>query len=158
MSPFKALYGRKCKTPLMWSEVGERPFFGPESIEEAVENVAKVRENLKIAQSRQKSYADKRRRELTFEVGDHVYPKVSPLRGTPEVPCERKTCPKVCWTLHDYPKVRRSSLQATVAGRACRSTPSVPCVIVTQMPLSTRRIHTRRSSGSAGHTRVHGVS
>ena len=49
MSPFEALYGRKCRTPLMWSEVGERPFFRPESIEEAAENVTKVRENLKIA-------------------------------------------------------------------------------------------------------------
>ncbi|WVZ93016.1 hypothetical protein U9M48_039039 [Paspalum notatum var. saurae] len=49
---------------------------------EAAENVAKVRENLRIAQSRQKSYADKRRRELTFEEGEFVYLKVSPLRGT----------------------------------------------------------------------------
>jgi hypothetical protein len=49
MSPFEELYGRKCRTPLVWSEVRERPFFGPESIEEAAENVTKVRENLKIA-------------------------------------------------------------------------------------------------------------
>ena len=49
MSPFEELYGRKCRTPLVWSEVGERPFFGPESIEEAAKNVTKVRENLKIA-------------------------------------------------------------------------------------------------------------
>jgi transposase InsO family protein len=49
MAPFEALYGRKCRTPLMWSEVGERTFFGPASIVEAEENVAKVRENLKIA-------------------------------------------------------------------------------------------------------------
>jgi hypothetical protein len=94
MSPFKALYGRKCKTPLMWSEVGERPFFGPESIEEAVENVAKVRENLKTAQSRQKSYANKRWRELTFEVGDHIYLKVSPLRGTRRFHVKGKLAPR----------------------------------------------------------------
>jgi transposase InsO family protein len=65
MAPFEALYGRKCRTPLAWSEVGERTLFGPEIIEEAEEKVEKVRENLRIAQSRQKSYADKRRRELT---------------------------------------------------------------------------------------------
>ena len=82
MSPFEVSYGRKCRTPLMWSEVGEPPFFGTESIEEVVENVAKIRENLKTAQGRQKSYADKRRRDLSFEVGDHVYLKVSPLHGT----------------------------------------------------------------------------
>jgi hypothetical protein len=80
MAPFEALYGRKCRTPLAWSEVGERALFGPAIIEEeAEEKVEKVRENLKIAQSRQKSYADKRRRELTFAVGDRVYLKVSPL-------------------------------------------------------------------------------
>jgi hypothetical protein len=49
MSPFEALYGRKCRTPLMWSETGERLYFGPDSIVEAEENVAKIRENLKIA-------------------------------------------------------------------------------------------------------------
>jgi hypothetical protein len=82
MAPFEALYGRKCRTPLMWSEVGGRTFFGPAAIVEAEEHVAKVRENLKIAQSRQKSYADPKRRDVSFEVGDHVYLKVSPLRGT----------------------------------------------------------------------------
>jgi hypothetical protein len=61
MAPFEALYGIKCRTLLMWSEVGERIFFGPAAIVEAEENVAKVRENLKIAQSRQKSYADRNR-------------------------------------------------------------------------------------------------
>jgi hypothetical protein len=49
MAPFEALYGRKCQTPLMWSEVGERTFFGPATIVEAEENVAKIIENLKIA-------------------------------------------------------------------------------------------------------------
>ena len=94
MSPFEALYGRKCRTPLMWSEVGERSFFGPESIKEATENVTKVRENLKIAQSRQKSYTDKRWRELVFEVGDQVYLKVSPLRGTRRFHVKGKLAPR----------------------------------------------------------------
>jgi hypothetical protein len=62
MSPFEGLYGRKCRTPLAWSEVGERTLIGPAIIEEEKEKVEKVRENLRVAQSRQKSYADKRRR------------------------------------------------------------------------------------------------
>ena len=62
MSPFEALYGRKCRTPLMWSETGERSFFSPDAIVEAEEDVAKIRENLKVAQSRQKSYADKKKK------------------------------------------------------------------------------------------------
>jgi len=60
MSPFEALYGRRCRTPLMWSEVGERSLFGPDMIKEAKKQVAKVQKNLKAAQSRQKSYADTR--------------------------------------------------------------------------------------------------
>ena len=79
MSPFEALYGRKCRTPLMWSKVKERSFFGPTKIEDAKEGVTQVRENLRIAQSRQKSYVDKRQRDLEFEVGDYIYLKVSPL-------------------------------------------------------------------------------
>jgi hypothetical protein len=66
LSPFEALYGRKCRTPLMWSQVGERAFFGPAKIKEAEAGVAQVRENLRIAQSQQKSYVDNRRRDLEF--------------------------------------------------------------------------------------------
>jgi hypothetical protein len=82
MSPFEALYGRKCRTPLMWSEVGERILLKPSLIKEAEDRVAEIREKLKEAQSRQKSYSNKRRRELSFIVGDFVYLKVSPIRGT----------------------------------------------------------------------------
>ena len=58
MAPFEALYGRKCRTPLYWSETGESQLFGPEIIKEAERQVQIVRENLKVAHSRQKSYAD----------------------------------------------------------------------------------------------------
>jgi hypothetical protein len=81
MSPFEALYGRKCRTPLYWDQTGERQFFGPELIQEAEEQVCIIWENLRVTQTRQKSYADNRRRPLEFEEGDHVYLKVSPLRG-----------------------------------------------------------------------------
>jgi hypothetical protein len=80
MSPFEALYGRKCRTPLYWDQTRERRFFGPELIQEAEEQVRIIRENLRVAQTRQKSYADNRR-PLEFEEGDYVYLKVSPLRG-----------------------------------------------------------------------------
>ena len=63
-----------------WSEAGERSFFGPDMVGEAEEQVRLVQANLRIAQSRQKNYADKRRRPLMFEVGDHVYLRVSPMK------------------------------------------------------------------------------
>jgi hypothetical protein len=80
MSPFQALYGRSCGTSLHWDQPGEKHVFGPDILLEAEDNIKMVRENLKIAQSRQESYANTRR-ELNFEVGDFVYLKVSPIRG-----------------------------------------------------------------------------
>ena len=81
MAPFEALYGRACRTPLCWDEVGERSITGPELVQKLVETVKVIRERLRTAQSRQKSYADRRRRPLEFQVGDHVFLKVSPMRG-----------------------------------------------------------------------------
>src|SRR5688572_13056005 len=94
MSPFEALYGRNCRTPLHWDEPGERQVFGPDILLEAKENIRMVRENLKAAQSRQQSYADTRRRELSFEVGDYVYLKVSPIKGTKRFAVKGKLAPR----------------------------------------------------------------
>ena len=93
VAPFEALYGRKCRTPLYWSETGESQLFGPEIIKEAERQVQVVRENLKVTQSRQKSYANTRRRELTFE-GEFVYLKVSPIRGLCRFKVKGKLSPR----------------------------------------------------------------
>ena len=66
MAPFEALYRRSCRTPLNWSEAGEKNFFGPDIVGEAEEQVQVIQKNLKIAQSRQKSYADKKRQSILF--------------------------------------------------------------------------------------------
>jgi hypothetical protein len=93
MSPFQALYGRSCRTPMQWDQPGEKQVFGPDILLEAEENIKMVRENLKIAQSRQRSYADTRRRELSFEVRDFVYLKVSPIRGVRRFGVKGKLAP-----------------------------------------------------------------
>nr|ABA96440.2 retrotransposon protein, putative, Ty3-gypsy subclass [Oryza sativa Japonica Group] len=94
MAPFEALYGRKCRTPLFWDQTGERQLFGTEVLAEAEEKVRIIRERLRIAQSRQKSYADNRRRELTFEAGDYVYLRVTPLRGVHRFQNKGKLAPR----------------------------------------------------------------
>jgi hypothetical protein len=81
MAPFEALYGRRCCTPLNWSEPVERSFFRPDMVKETEEKVRRIIHNLKKAQARQKSYVDKRRMPLYFLVGDYVYLKVSPMKG-----------------------------------------------------------------------------
>ena len=94
MAPFEVLYGRKCRTPLNWSETGEGLVFGPDILCEAEERVQLVREHLKTAKSRQKSYADSRRRHMTFRVGDHVYLRVTPLKGTQRFHVKGKLAPR----------------------------------------------------------------
>ncbi|XP_070029718.1 uncharacterized protein [Nicotiana sylvestris] len=70
MAPYEALYGRRYRSPVGWFELAEVPLIGPEFVCEALEKVQLIRERLKAAQSRQKSYSDKRHRELEFMVGD----------------------------------------------------------------------------------------
>jgi hypothetical protein len=94
MAPFEMLYGRRCQTPLFWNETGEQKVFGPDILQEVEKQVRMVRENLRVAQSRQKSYADHRRRELNFEAGDFVYLKVSPMRDLRRFKVRGKLAPR----------------------------------------------------------------
>jgi hypothetical protein len=94
MSSFEALYDRKCRTPLYWDQTGERQFFGSKLIQEAEKQVRIIQENLKVAQTRQKSYVDNRRRPMEFEEGDHVYLKVSPLHGMRRFKVKGKLSPR----------------------------------------------------------------
>ncbi|GKA61211.1 putative nucleotidyltransferase, ribonuclease H [Tanacetum coccineum] len=93
-TPFELLYGRKCRAPICWDEVGERLIEGPELIEITNEKVVVAKEKLKEARSRQKSYADKHRRDLEFQVGDRVFLKVSPFRGVKRFGIKGKLSPR----------------------------------------------------------------
>jgi hypothetical protein len=94
MAPFEALYGRRCQTPLSWSKTGERKIFGPDLVIEAEDKVKVIQANLKIAQSRQKSYADQRRKPLQFQVGDFVYLRVSPTKSIQRFGINGKLAPR----------------------------------------------------------------
>nr|GEX91103.1 putative reverse transcriptase domain-containing protein [Tanacetum cinerariifolium] len=80
-APFEALYGRKCRSPVYWSEVEDSQLTGPELIRETTEKIVQIKNRLLTARSRQKSYADVRRKPMDFEVGDKVMHKVSPWKG-----------------------------------------------------------------------------
>jgi hypothetical protein len=94
MAPFEALYGRRCRTPLNWSEPGERYFFRPDLVKETEDKVQKIIHNMKKAQTRQKSYVDRRRQPLCFLVGDYVYLKVSPMKGVSRFGIKGKLAPR----------------------------------------------------------------
>jgi hypothetical protein len=98
MAPFEELYGRRCRTPLSWSQTGERKIFGPNLVTEAEEKVKTIQSNLKAAQSRQKSYADIRRRPLQFQVRDFVYLRVSPTWGVQRFGVKEKLAPRYIGT------------------------------------------------------------
>ncbi|GJW64099.1 putative reverse transcriptase domain-containing protein [Tanacetum coccineum] len=78
---FEALYGRKCRSPIIWAEIGEGQLIGPELVQETTEKISQIKDRLKAARDRQKSYADKRRKPLEFSMGDYVLLKVSPWKG-----------------------------------------------------------------------------
>ncbi|WVZ90825.1 hypothetical protein U9M48_037085 [Paspalum notatum var. saurae] len=85
-APFEALYGIRCRTPLHWNQPGEKQVLGPDIIKEAEEQMQVVWENMRVTQSR--------RRELSFEVGDYVYQKVSPMRGLHRFKVKGKLAPR----------------------------------------------------------------
>lgn len=94
MAPFEALYGKKCRAPTCWDEVGERVIEGPDLVRIITEKVAVAKEKLKEARSRQKSYADIHRRALEFTPGEHVFLKVSPWKGVRRFGLKGKLSPR----------------------------------------------------------------
>src|ERR1043166_295006 len=93
-APFEALYGRECRTPLCWSETGEGKLTKLDFVQETTDKIAVIKERLKAARDRQKSYADNRRKPLVFNVGDKVLLKVSPWRGTVRFGRKGKLAPR----------------------------------------------------------------
>ncbi|GJY24436.1 hypothetical protein Tco_0398094 [Tanacetum coccineum] len=80
-APFEALYGRNCRTPITWAEVGESKLFGLEIVQETTDKIVQIKERLKAARDRQKSNTDNHQKPLEFSVGDKVLLKVSPRKG-----------------------------------------------------------------------------
>ena len=94
MAPFEALYGRPCRSPSCWLEAGEKLVLGPDFIRDATEKIDLIRHRMKEAQSRQKSYADNRRRKLEFSVGDFVFIRISPMKGVVRFSRSGKLAPR----------------------------------------------------------------
>jgi len=94
MAPFKALYGRRCRTSLCWFESGECALLGPDVVQETTEKVKMIQEKMRASQSRQKSYHDKRRKNIEFQVGDHVFLRVNLVTGVGRALKCRKWTPR----------------------------------------------------------------
>ncbi|GJS25232.1 putative reverse transcriptase domain-containing protein [Tanacetum coccineum] len=89
-APYEALYGRKCRSPVCWSKVGDSQLTGPKLIRETTEKIVQIKNRLLTSRSRQKSYADRRTKPLEFEVGDMILARVGPVAYTLDLPEELK--------------------------------------------------------------------
>jgi hypothetical protein len=94
MTPFEVLYGCRYCTPLNWIKPREKMIFGPDLVEEAKMTVSRIQDNLRVTKSRQESYENKRCWPLEFAVRDHVYLKVSPMKGMQMFGMKRKLAPR----------------------------------------------------------------
>ena len=94
MPPYEALYGRKCRSPVYWDDVGERKILGPKLVQQTKESVELIRDRLKAAQDRQKKYANPARKDIHFEPGEPVLLKVSPWKGLTRFGKKGKISPK----------------------------------------------------------------
>ena len=111
MASYEALYGRPCRSPLCWIEVGESSITGPDLIRDTSEKVNLIRQRLLMAQSRQKSYPDVRRRPLEFKVGGHVFLKVMLKRGVVRMSTRpREAITEVYWAFRDTREGRHYSV------------------------------------------------
>ncbi|GKA32870.1 putative reverse transcriptase domain-containing protein [Tanacetum coccineum] len=79
--PYEVLYGRKCRSPVCWAKVGEAQLTGPKLIQETTEKIVLIKQRMQVAQDQQKSYADRKRKPMEFEVKDRVILKVLPWKG-----------------------------------------------------------------------------
>ncbi|KAL0556010.1 hypothetical protein IC582_004514 [Cucumis melo] len=95
MALFEALYGRCCRSPVCWGEVGEQRMLGPELVQTTNAVIQKIRARMLTAQSRQKSYADERRKDLEFDVEDTVFLKVAPMKGVLRFEKKGKLSPRI---------------------------------------------------------------
>ena len=109
MAPYEALYGRKCISPLNW-EVGERQLTSPELVQITSEKVPIIQKRLNTTFSRQKSYADPKRNDVSFSPGDLVFLKVSPMKGVMRFGKKGKANSKVHWAVPDSSTSWRSGL------------------------------------------------
>ncbi|GKB84078.1 putative reverse transcriptase domain-containing protein [Tanacetum coccineum] len=91
---FEALYGRKCRSPILWAEVKEGQLIGPELVQKTTKKISQIKDRVKVVRDRQKSYADKRRKPLEFSVGDYVLLKVSPWKGVVRFGKKGKIAPR----------------------------------------------------------------
>ena len=152
MAPYEALYERKYRLPVHWDEAGEKKYLGPNLVEQASKAIPKIRQRMKTAQSRQKSYANKRRRSLEFEAGDKVFLKTSPVKGMMRFRQKGKLSPRYVGPFEILERVGKVAYRLALLTRDVRIAGRVPRV-------NAEKIHRRfRSHFEVPRSRDHAGS
>ena len=110
MASYEALYGRRCRTPMYWTELDEHKIIGSDLVKDMEEKVRIIQQRLKATNDRQKSYANLKRKDIEFEVGDKVFLKASPWKKDTPLWKIRKTESKIHWPLPDFRKSWTNSI------------------------------------------------
>jgi len=139
MAPFEALYGRRCRTPLSWCQARERKIYGPDLVIEAEEKVRVIQKNLEIAQSRQKSYFDKRRKPIQFELGDFCLSLSLPHQRSAEIWSNRKTRTPLHWFLWNHWEMRTRGLSSQTSNQTFSYSWCIPCLTTQEVCPSSDR-------------------
>ncbi|GKA00084.1 putative reverse transcriptase domain-containing protein [Tanacetum coccineum] len=126
-APYEALYGQKCRSPICWAEVGEAQLTGPELIQETTEKIVLIKQRMQAAQDRQKSYADRKRKPMEFEVGDRVHAQGLPWKGVVRS-VSGASDPRYGRTFQGISKSWKGCLQTGTSSRVEQSSPHFPCI------------------------------
>ncbi|GJW36043.1 putative reverse transcriptase domain-containing protein [Tanacetum coccineum] len=119
-APFEALYGRKCRSPICWAEVGDTQLTRPEIVRETKEKIIQIKHRLQALRDRQRSYTNKRRKPLEFQVGDKVMLKVSPWKGVIRFGKRGKLNPRYIGPFKIIAKVGTVAYQLELPGQLSR--------------------------------------
>ncbi|GJY60948.1 putative reverse transcriptase domain-containing protein [Tanacetum coccineum] len=119
-APFEALYGRKCRSPVCWAEVGEVQLTGPDLVQETTEKVIQIKQRIHAARDRKKSYADLKRKPVEFQIGDRVMIKVSPWKGVVRFGKRGKLNPRYVRPLKVLEKVGSVAYRLELPQELCR--------------------------------------
>ncbi|KAJ8765372.1 hypothetical protein K2173_012069 [Erythroxylum novogranatense] len=120
MAPYEALYGRKCRTPVCWTELSENKMIGPDIVKDTEEKIQIIQQRLKAASDRQKSYADLKRKDIEFQVGDKVFLKVSPWKHILRFGKKGKLSPRFIGPYEILKKVGPVAYQLALPGELAR--------------------------------------
>ena len=151
MSPFEALYGHKCRTPLNWSQTRDSRIFGTDLMMEAEKQVKEIRDRPQLAKSRQRSYYDAKHRKISFEPREYVYLRVTPMKGVKRFQTQGKLAPKesrdsdprktgtqIYWSVPSYDQSWHICLSVGIATRIVRSARCVPCLTAKKVYFATQ--------------------